>query len=85
MQNLYYYQSPLIDELPMALECRVKSYEDEILVGEIVNVTVDESVLTEGKIDMKKLRPISYDPVNHTYVGLGDVVGKAFADGAKFK
>lgn len=85
VQNLYYYQSPLIDELPMALECRVKSYEDEILVGEIVNVTVDESVLTEGKIDMKKLRPISYDPVNHTYVGLGDVVGKAFADGAKFK
>ena len=77
--------APLIDELPMALECRVKSYEDEILVGEIVNVTVDESVLTDGKIDMKKLRPISYDPVNHTYVGLGDVVGKAFADGAKLK
>ena len=77
--------APLIDELPMALECKVKSYQDEILVGEIVNVNADESVLTDGKIDPKKLKPIAYDPVNHTYVGLGNVVGKAFADGAKLK
>jgi len=43
--------APLIDELPMALECKVKSYEDDILVGEIVNVTVDEHILTDGKIN----------------------------------
>ena len=77
--------APLIDELPMALECKVKSYEDEILVGEIVNVIADESVLTNGKIDPKKLRPIAYDPVNHTYLSLGDVVGKAFSDGSTLK
>ena len=80
-----YVNAPLIDELPMALECKVKSYEDEILVGEIVNVCADESVLTDGKIDPKKLKPIAYDPVNHTYVGLGNVVGKAFSDGLKLK
>lgn len=77
--------APLIDELPMALECKVKRYEDEILVGEIVNVCADESILTDGKIDPKKLKPIAYDPVNHTYVGLGEVVGKAFQDGLKLK
>ena len=77
--------APLIDELPMALECKVKSFENGILVGEIVNVTADESVLTEGKIDPKKLKPITYDPVNNTYVGLGEVVGKAFSDGMKLK
>ena len=77
--------APLIDELPMALECKVKSYEDEILIGEIINVCADESILTEGKIDPKKLKPIAYDPVNHTYVGLGEVVGKAFADGLMLK
>ena len=33
--------APLINELPMALECKVKSFEDGILVGEIVNVNVD--------------------------------------------
>ena len=46
--------APLIDELPMALECKVKSYQDEILVGEIVNVNADQSVLTDGKIDPVK-------------------------------
>ena len=77
--------APLINELPMALECRVKSYVDDILVGEIVNVTVDESILTNGKIDPKKLKPIAYDPANNTYLALGDIVGKAFEDGLKLK
>ncbi len=80
--------APLIDELPMALECRLKSYDPETcrLVGEIVNVSADESVLDEkGKIDPEKLRPIIYDSVHHTYRGLGAVVGKAFCDGKNLK
>lgn len=77
--------APLIDELPMALECKVKSFENGILVGEIVNVCAEESVLTDGKIDPKKLKPIAYDPCNNTYLGLGDVVGKAFHDGLQLK
>lgn len=80
-----FINAPLIDELPMALECKVKCYEDEILVGEIVNIIVDESILTDGKIDPKKLKPITYDPVNHTYIGLGEVVGNAFKDGLQLK
>ena len=75
----------LIDELPMALECKVKSFEDGILVGDIVNVNADESILTDGKIDPKKLKPISYDPVNNTYLAMGDKVGNAFKDGLKLK
>lgn len=52
-----FVNAPLIDELPMALECRVKSYEDDILIGEIVNVTADERILTDGKIDPKSSGP----------------------------
>lgn len=77
--------APIIDELPMALECLVKRFEDGILIGEIVNVNADESVLTDGKIDPKKLKPIGFDPVNNTYFALGDTVGKAFVDGLKLK
>ena len=77
--------APLIDELPMALECKVKSFKDGILVGEIVNVCAEESVVTDGKIDPKKLKPITFDPCNNTYIGLGDIVGKAFGDGLKLK
>ena len=79
--------APIILELPMALECRVKSYDPEScrLVGEIVNVSADESVLTDGKIDPDKLKPITYDSANHTYRVIGEVVGKAFSDGLRFK
>ena len=81
-----FVNAPLFSELPFALECRVKSYDGEScrLVGEIVNVSADESILDEnGKVDVKKLDPIVYDPVAHTYLRLGEVVGKAFSDGKK--
>lgn len=77
--------APLINELPAALECKVKSFEDGILIGEIVNVIADESILTDGQIDIKKLKPIAFDASANTYVALGDVVGKAFSDGLKLK
>ena len=80
-----YVNAPLIKELLMALECKVKSFNDGILVGEIVNVTADESIVTDGKIDIKKLKPIAYDPANNTYLRLGDVIGNAFSEGMKLK
>ena len=80
-----FVDAPLIDELPLALECKVKSFTDGILVGEIVNVSADDSVITDGKVDMKKLRPIAFDPFNNAYVGIGKKVGNAFSDGAKLK
>ena len=80
-----FVNAPLIDELPMALECKVKSFDNGILVGEIVNVCADESVLTDGKIDPKKLKPIAFDPVNNTYLAMGDKVGDAFGSGKVLK
>lgn len=79
--------APIITELPMTLECRVRSYDKQTcrLVGEIVNVCADESVLTNGLIDVAKLRPITYDPATHGYFALGARVGNAFSDGKKFK
>ena len=79
--------APLIKELPISLECRLKSYDPETcrMVGEIVNVSVDESVLTDGKVDVKKAKPITFDPFNNTYVVLGETAGKAFHDGKSLK
>ncbi len=80
--------APLFCELPFALECRLKSYDPETcrLVGEIVNVTADESVLDEdGKVDVEKLCPITYDSMHHTYRVLGGIVGHAFSDGLRLK
>ena len=83
-----FVDAPLIDELPMALECEVLSYDEETcrLVGRIVNVCVDVSVLGEnGKVDVAKLAPITYDPMNHHYLVLGEKVGQAFHDGIALK
>lgn len=83
-----FVDAPLFEELPMALECKLIRYEEKDcrLVGEIVNVCADERILgEEGKIDLAKFHPITYDPVHHTYRALGEVVGKAFSDGKKLK
>ncbi len=80
-----YVDAPIINELPMTLECLlVKWSEDGNVIGKIVNVSADESVLgKDGKIDPAKLRPISFDPVNNGYLVLEKRVGNAFSDGAK--
>ena len=83
-----FVDAPLFDELPMALECKLISYDEETcrLVGEIVNVCADERILgDDGKIDLNKFSPITYDPVHYTYRKIGDVVGKAFSDGNSIK
>ena len=83
-----FVDAPLIDELPMAVECELISYDPEScrLVGRIVNVSADESVLGEnGKVDPAKLQPITYDPMNHRYLALGQIVGQAFHDGLALK
>ena len=83
-----FVDAPVIEELPMTLECKLISYdtENDYLFGEIVNVCADESILDEnGPIDPMKLRPIMFDGVHHTYHVLGEKVGNAFSDGKKLK
>ncbi len=83
-----YVDAPVIEELPMALECRFVSYDTdtELLIGEIVNVCAQESILGEdGKIDPEKLCPIIFDPVHNIYRKLGEKVGNAFKDGLRLR
>ena len=83
-----FVDAPVIEELPMALECEAISYDEETcrLVGRIVNVCAEESILGEdGKIDAAKLQPITFDPVSHRYLALGEIAGQAFHDGLKLK
>lgn len=80
--------APLIEELPLALECRLESYDENThcMIGEIVNVSADEKILdAEGNINVSALGVITYDPANHTYIKLGEKVGNAFKDGLSIK
>ncbi len=82
-----FVNAPIINELPMTLECELVSYDEKscIMTGKIVNVCADESILTDGKIDPKKLRPICFDSVNNAYLVVGEKVGNAFHDGLSLR
>ncbi|MBQ7090440.1 MAG: flavin reductase family protein [Clostridia bacterium] len=82
-----YVNAPLFAELPYTLECKLITYDPETcrLVGKILNISADERILTDGKLDLTKFRPITYDPTYHTYIALGEKVGNAFSDGKKLK
>ena len=79
-----FVDAPLIDELPVALECEfVKVNEDGNVIGRIVNISIDEGALGgDGKLDLEKFRPVAFDPVHNAYRALGEKVGNAFSDGA---
>ena len=83
-----FVNAPIIQELPLVLECKLVSYdvESEICIGEVVNVSVDEDILDQnGKVDLNKFKPICYDCDTHGYYTLGEKVGQAFFDGLKLK
>lgn len=83
-----YVNAPLIEELPMTLECELVSYDSEtcFLTAKIINVSADEKILdAEGNIDPQKLHPVTFDPVNHRYLKIGESAGNAFSDGKKLK
>lgn len=82
-----FVNAPVINELPVALECELIDVIDGgKYLGRVKNVTVDERVLGEdGEISMDKFKPITYEPVHHTYYDLGKQVGVAFHDGAQLK
>ena len=83
-----FVDAPLIDELSVAMECKLKDYNPEtcILRGEIVNVSVDlggRRIIK--KVDASKVAPIIFDPFNNDYLKVGEKVGKAFSDGKALK
>lgn len=82
-----FVDAPLIDDLPVALECKLlKINEDGNIIGQIINVSIDESVLdASGRLDMRKFQPISFEPANNGYHVMGERVGNAFSDGGQLK
>ena len=83
--------APVFTDFPMTLECRIlrkidESEEGYYIVAEIVNILVNEEYLAkDGKPDVEKMQLITYDPVHHGYISLGERVGNAFSDGKQLK
>ncbi len=76
--------APIINEYPLTLECKVVSWKDGTLIGEVINQSADESILTEGMVDLAKLKPIVFDASGMCYRAIGESVGGAWNAGKKF-
>lgn len=82
--------APMIRECAVSLECRLVQMLDyggtnELFIGEIVETYADESVLSHGLPDIRKLRPIIFSMHDNNYWKIGDHLGKAWSVGRKFK
>lgn len=81
--------APVINEFPICLECEFIEYQDSKygcgVIGKVVNVTADESVMVNGQIDMSLVNAIAFDPYTHGYYKVTERVGNAFKDGLKLK
>ena len=81
--------APVINEFPICLECQFIEYQDGEygcgVIGKVVNVTADEGVMVNGRIDMARVQAIAFDPYTHGYYKVTERVGEAFKDGLKLK
>ncbi len=81
--------APVINEFPLCLECEFIEYQgDEYgcgVIGKVVNVTADESIMVDGKPDMSLVNAIAFDPYTHGYYRVSERVGDAFKDGLKLR
>ena len=81
--------APVINEFPLCLECEFIEYQDDEygvgVIGKVVNLTADESVMVDGKPDMTLVDAIAFDPYTHGYYRVSERVGEAFKDGLKLK
>jgi len=79
--------APIINEYKLALECKVVTFEEDEkggarVVGEIVNMSADESILDEdGNVDLSKLQPVIFDSAKNQYRVVGEKVGDAWGSG----
>lgn len=79
--------APVVQEFPLTLECRVAEDKMEVyghhVIGEIVGVLAEESVLDEkGNVDPVKLNAFVFDQFQSGYYAIGEKVGQAWHTGA---
>jgi len=81
--------APIIRTCPLAMECRlvdtVDSPTHDIFVGEVVATYADPAVMTDGRVDFAKVKPLLFDMPSRRYWSLGAPVAKAWSEGKKLK
>lgn len=81
--------APLISECPVNIECRVLHIlnlgSHEMVVGQIEEIHVTDSCLTNGAPDVDKIRPFLWATPENNYRSFGAPIGKAHSIGRELK
>ncbi len=81
--------APMIRECPINMEMKLHKVLDyqthDIFIGEIIQTYTDELVMSDGKIDIAKLKPLLFDMTSKKYWSLGPVAGDCWRAGKVLK
>jgi flavin reductase (DIM6/NTAB) family NADH-FMN oxidoreductase RutF len=81
--------APMITGCPVNLECCLEKVIDngshEMFIGDIVSTFTEERYLTDGALDIKKVKPFMLSMNDRLYYELGEPKEKAWAAGKNYK
>jgi flavin reductase (DIM6/NTAB) family NADH-FMN oxidoreductase RutF len=81
--------APLIHDCPLSMECRLHDTYDtrthDVFIGEIVATYADDAVLTNGRVDLAKVKPLMFDRSSKKYWSLGQPAGDCWSVGKQYK
>jgi flavin reductase (DIM6/NTAB) family NADH-FMN oxidoreductase RutF len=81
--------APIIQECPLSMECRLfDTYElktHDVFIGEIIGTYADETALSDGKVDLAKVKPLLFDMASRKYWSLGPPVGDCWSVGKHYR
>jgi flavin reductase (DIM6/NTAB) family NADH-FMN oxidoreductase RutF len=79
--------APMIQQCKVCMECRLDRIIDfathDVFVGEIIQTYADESVLSDRRIDVAKLKPLLFDMSSRKYWSMGGEIAKCWNIGTK--
>lgn len=81
--------APMIKECSINIECRlirtIDFSDHDVFIGEPVDTYCDEAILTNGLIDIAKLKPLLFEMHTLHYYSIGKPLGKCFSIGKRLQ
>jgi len=81
--------APMIRQCPVNMELTLHEVLDfkthDIFVGELVETYAEDTVMTDGRVDIAKVRPLLFDMASVNYWRLGPSLGKCWNVGKSLK
>ena len=81
-----FVNAPLIEELPVSMDCELADIIDTedvyAMVGKIVNICAEDRVIGEdGKVNPDQIHALIFDQFRNGYYAVGEMVGQAWNAG----